>query len=92
MNLKVNPTMNTNSNTKEIAKDTQLGLHLEHGGERSDYAPCNRLVNTWLALPSWLVITLLDEIETCDQQTFNYAGCGGLTWKEWRDKFLEALK
>lgn len=84
--------MNANDNTKEIARVTQLTLALEHGGERSDYAPCNLLMNTYLVLPAWFIITVLDEIETCDEQTFNYAGCGGLTWKEWRDKLLEAVK
>lgn len=88
--------MNTNEiandNTNEIAKITQLVLHSEHGGERSDYALCNSLLNTYLVLPSWFIITLLDEIETCDEQTFNYAGVSRLTWKEWRDKFLEAVK
>lgn len=75
----------------------QLDLQLserepQHGSERSDYVPCNRLLHYSVALPAWYVVHLLDCLEELDSEAFNYADEGGLTLSELREIILKSVK
>lgn len=87
--------MNTKDNTKVNAKYTQLTLDetLEKTTEvsDSDYALWNRCVPI-VAISPYVLLDLLNTLEACDANTFNYSGNGVLTWKEVRDNLIKALE
>lgn len=69
--------------------NTQLVLPWECSERSEDN---DKVVNLGLLVETLFVIHLLTTIEQCDEQTFKYAGFGGLTYEELRDILTKSVE
>lgn len=70
-------------------KPAQLVLPWECSERSEDN---DKVVNLPMLVETLFVLHLLTTIEQCDEQTFKYAGFGGLTYEELRDILQKALE